>query len=308
MIYLRRAVRRKKMFVERDVERTCRTHIKKERLYIDEWVDYHLGLGFEKIYIYDNSVDFDMRGWEVMKNQEWFGCEPARRDVVKVFHFPGDMQQTSAYDTCTLRARDEGHEWAAFFDVDEFLVLHQHADVVTFLEEYCSVGALGISWRYFGTNNETEYTPLPVTKRFTLGAAEPDRHIKSIAKLDHVLEVGHVHFVTKFMANYCTIDTNRRRVDGPFNLNPPSNIAVLHHYHTKSVGEYRLKRARGRADINCSDSAFTEPCEQLHIMSTTSTLDTLPVGEKFDDLVWQTLKYNIPAYKDGSPKNGTSRC
>ena len=65
------------------------------------------------------------------------------------------------------------------------------------------------------------------------------------------------------------------------------------------MGEYRLKRARGRADINCSDSTFTEDCKQLHIWSTTSTLDNTYVGEKFDDSAWQTLKCNVPAYMDG---------
>ena len=35
----------------------------KEDAYIDEWVDYHLGLGFEMIYIYDNSDNYDLRNW-----------------------------------------------------------------------------------------------------------------------------------------------------------------------------------------------------------------------------------------------------
>ena len=30
--------------------------------YIDEWVDYHLAIGFETIFIYDNSEDFETLG------------------------------------------------------------------------------------------------------------------------------------------------------------------------------------------------------------------------------------------------------
>ena len=35
----------------------------KEDAYIDEWVDYHLAIGFEMIYIYDNTDNFDLRNW-----------------------------------------------------------------------------------------------------------------------------------------------------------------------------------------------------------------------------------------------------
>jgi hypothetical protein len=30
--------------------------------YIDEWVDYHLAIGFQTIFIYDNSDDFETFG------------------------------------------------------------------------------------------------------------------------------------------------------------------------------------------------------------------------------------------------------
>ena len=35
--------------------------IKNETLYIDEWVDFHIALGFSPIYIYDNSLAFDLK-------------------------------------------------------------------------------------------------------------------------------------------------------------------------------------------------------------------------------------------------------
>ena len=42
----------------------CSIQIKIEA-YIDEWVDYHLAIGFTKIYIYDNSENFDLKNWEI---------------------------------------------------------------------------------------------------------------------------------------------------------------------------------------------------------------------------------------------------
>ena len=115
--------------------------------------------------------------------------------MTQVFHTLGVKKQTKAYGDCARRALEGGHEWEAFFDVDELLILRKHQDVVTFIQEYCAVGALGVNWRYFGTSDETEYRPLPVTKRFTLRQGEVNQHFKSIARLAGVYGVGHTHYV-----------------------------------------------------------------------------------------------------------------
>ena len=113
------------------------------------------------------------------------------------------------------------------------------------------MGALGISWRIFGTSGETKYKPLPVTKRFTLGHGEVDWHIKFIARLVDVEFVAHFDFVIP-KSGFMTVDTNMKGIYGPFNPGGPSDVAVIHHFRAKSIAKYKGKRARGRADINCS--------------------------------------------------------
>ena len=51
-------------------------------------------------------------------------------------------------------------DWAAFIDIDEFLVMRKHRHVADFLEEYCEAGAVLLSWLVFGTSNNTEYERL----------------------------------------------------------------------------------------------------------------------------------------------------
>ena len=85
----------------------------KEEAYIDEWVDYHLAIGFKMIYIYDNSDNYDLRSWG---NQRFL-------DNIRVKHFPGINKQLLANVDCAKRAEKDGATWAAFFDIDEFLLL-----------------------------------------------------------------------------------------------------------------------------------------------------------------------------------------
>ena len=95
----------------------------KEDAYIDEWVDYHLAIGFRKVYIYDNSKNFDLKEWGKHRLS----------DTVMVKHFPGIAKQNAAYFDCAKRAEKDGYTWAAFFDVDEFLCLKKHKNVINFL-------------------------------------------------------------------------------------------------------------------------------------------------------------------------------
>ena len=69
---------------------------------------------------------------------------------------------------------------------------------------------------------------------------------------------------------------------------------------SKSLGENKLKRGRGRADVSCSDPARAQDCEFLcdeAANATLTTLETIYGGELFDDLAWQTIKSNVPIYR-----------
>ena len=54
------------------------------------------------------------------------------------------------------------------FDVDEYLVLRDHADVVSFLNDRGPArGSLVVNWLVFGTANHTARdTSVPTTRRF----------------------------------------------------------------------------------------------------------------------------------------------
>lgn len=79
-----------------------------EEKYIDEWIKYHLALGFSHIYIYDNSENYSLKN----KSSRY----------VTVIHFPGHTKQLEAYDLFIITYKNK-HKWAAFIDCDEFIIL-----------------------------------------------------------------------------------------------------------------------------------------------------------------------------------------
>lgn len=207
-----------------------------EDMNLDEWIRYHIALGFSAIYLYDNSPGFDLREWPLRYPSH-----------LHVLHIPGRVMQLTAYNHF-LRTFGHLHRWCAFIDADEFIVLKKHASITEMLEEHCQDGALVLNWYMFGSSGKMFYEPEPVTKRFHLRAREVDRHVKTIVNLSSVITMG-IH-ECYLMRDNCGVphDTNGRHVAGPYNPGGPSDVAVIHHYNAKSFEEYGWKIARGRAD------------------------------------------------------------
>jgi hypothetical protein len=251
-----------------------------EEPYLQEWVDYNIGLGFDLIYIYDNSDSHELKQWKTEQPPN-----------IRVSHLPGISMQTEAYRQCAKTLLAEGkHKWAAFFDVDEFLVLRRHDSIVSFLKEYLIVGALGISWIYMGSSNRTIYEPMPVSYRFNLRVGNhTNMHIKTIAVLSSINIDGkfHCHYLP-LKRRFRTMDTNGKKIKGPFNRNGPENVAALYHFFSKSNKEFVLKRIRGRADTVKFDKSYYETLND--------SFKGWNAGDVRDDSVWNTMKKNVPKY------------
>ena len=212
---------------------------KDEGPYLDEWIRYNLKLGFDAVYVYDNSDD----GAALV---DLAAAHP--EGSVVVVPFPGHAMQLSAY-WHFREAYGARHTWCAFIDVDEFVVLRRHDCVKDLLREHCGEGALALNWHMFGSGGETEYRAEPVRKRFTRRAARVDQHVKTIVRLGDMLHhIGPHHVALREGATQH--DTSGRRFHGPFNPEGPDDVACIHHYFVKSRGEFARKIRRGRSDGN----------------------------------------------------------
>ena len=226
---------------------------------------------------------------------------------VDVIHFPGPGRQGAAYLDCAKRVLNGmygNRTWAGFWDVDEFLVMRQHNNVDDFLQDHLSSGALGVNWFLFGANGMTIYRPLPVTKRFVYGT-QANQHIKSLVRLSdmNIAEEPHVHYPSLKPGKH-QHDTNGKQFEGPFNEDLPADIAVLHHYLTKSHQEYVRKSVRGRANLgdwnpNKQSSEYKarrdDAMANFNKALANGTIGG-EVGEIFDDSAWTILKEVAPKY------------
>lgn len=198
---------------------------KNEDEYILEWINYHQKLGFDKIFIYENDWRCDLNS-----------------DIITKIPLDGKQQQVIAYNHFISQFYKK-YDWAAFLDVDEFLVLKKHTNIRDFINEYSEFPAIGINWAIFGNNNHTSITDnYSVIQRFTKRQNGVDKHIKVIVKLD-----SHVRMIIHNTNSFC-VDTNKNKIKGPFNHNGSDDVAQINHYFCKTKPEFMLKINRGKAD------------------------------------------------------------
>ena len=264
--------------------------------FIDEWIDYNLAIGFQKIYIYDNSEDFELQSWYEKQNQT----------RVDLKHFPGQRKQKPAYHDCIARIKGEDpkgpmHKWLAFIDLDEFIVLKQHVNILELLEERAvghNVGGLALNWYMFDYNNQTKYKPIPLTKRFQTRNKEINQHVKVILRTDLIGKGGTIinpHAYKYTNSSIATVDTTGKRLEREpwFNIDGPSDVAVIHHYYTKSLEEYVSRCERGRADIiqrSDEDVACRSEEKILEEWERNGQHSVLDIS------AWEILKHRVPKY------------
>jgi hypothetical protein len=136
------------------------------------------------------------------------------------------------------------YKWAAFIDVDEFIVLKKHKNIKNFIQDYDEFDSIGINWVLFGSNNLSypKDSNFSVIKRFTKRQSKVNSHIKSIVKVKKGLKFSSPHEV-----KLSWVDTNFNLKKGPYNNEGTDDIAQINHYFCKTKEEFINKINRGRA-------------------------------------------------------------
>lgn len=216
---------------------------KQENLYIKEWVDYHLNLGFDHITIYDNNNTGGERISDVVSGD-------MRVDVVD---FRGKTQkscetQVEAYNHCYRNASN--YTWVLFIDIDEFLWFKDYANVKTFLSQNWvrRANVIRFHWKCYSDGEQLRYEDRPVMERFTQPCenAEVNFHTKQMYRTNlGSLRIVNVHYSTNVSYIFYPDGKPAPYTTSTKDSSVHDEVAHIKHYVTKSLEEYvRVKWAR----------------------------------------------------------------
>ena len=225
---------------------------KDEEPFIKEWAEYHLSVGFEHIYVYDNNSAVP-----ISKTLS----EHMDAGLVTVIDFPSNTdQQRAAYMDCLLQYGNKSR-WMAFIDIDEFIVPKSKNDIRDILDGYTEYGGLAIHWKMFGSQGRKTRPAGGVINNYDKVVAF-DSHIKSIVQPARVDRVYTPHSFGYKNGYFCV---NEDYVPvASFQSYHVSKTVQVNHYYYKSLEDFEEKIKRGCAtgpDRN-AEAAFADFAQQ----------------------------------------------
>lgn len=212
---------------------------KNEGSYFKEWIDWHIHVGVEKFYIYDNESTDDTR--DIL--------EPyINQGIVEYKYWPGKRKQLSAYDDCIDNHRFSSY-WIAFIDLDEFIVPIKDSSIPAFLARFESFAAVEINWLIYGSGGNRVRETGRVMDRFKFHSIPNhylNRHVKSIVNPIRVYTMIGCHEAAR-IKGYAADSHGQPIVKHFRDREPLQDVIRINHYAVKSYEEFLEKRARGRA-------------------------------------------------------------
>ena len=211
--------------------------IKDENRYLKEWLDWHLNLGFEHIYIYDNGEKD-----HVQDVVDLYAVEIQKKITIIDWTGHHTHIQQDAYNHF-LSNHKKDVRWGLFIDSDEFLRFTdgETTDVNAFLRSYEDYTEV---WGYeveYNANGHEIYENKPVRERFTR-----QTDVREGFYWKNFIQVNRID---SFLMHYAYYDESKHLLFKDEQSN--QDLFVIDHYYTKSWEEWKKKiMERGGADPN----------------------------------------------------------
>ncbi|MGV3092272.1 glycosyltransferase family 2 protein [Lactiplantibacillus argentoratensis] len=217
--------------------------VKNEAPYIEEWLKYHISVGVEHFYIYDNESDDNLT--EVLKKFD---------DVITLQSIAGPVRQLDAYNDALNKFSRET-KYLAMIDADEFLYSpvgnHKLYPIVDKLFNNTSIGGIAVNWVIYGSSGFEKRPNGLVTSNFVHRSEDDfykNKFIKTICNPRKVYSFTISHAANYFPGYYAV---NELGVTVPWASSEQVSISQIriNHYYSKSREEFMKKRARGSGEV-----------------------------------------------------------
>jgi hypothetical protein len=224
-------------------------NVRDDNDYLQEWIDYHLSIGFDKIIIYDHLS----------------------KDPVKSVYGPKVtiywLERESLFIPEFIHNYTLKHHpsfWLAHFDVDEFIVLLEHQKINDLLRNYEDHGALGIPWSMFGSSGHISKPKGLVKDSYLYRRPDEKMWIKSIINTQFCKRIDDPHHG---IYTRSSVNEVYEPFEGPI-TDSPRKLIKLNHYFTRSLEEYERKIKRGTGNPQTPE----RPIEWLYEIDDMATI------------------------------------
>lgn len=120
---------------------------KDEAPFLKEWIEYHLIIGIDHLYLYNNnSTDNYAEILEPYINQK----------IITLIDWPYDHSQMECYKHFHDTYRHETM-WYTYLDIDEFFCLRDNITIMDWLQNHKHYPVIFVNWLMFGTSGQMKH-------------------------------------------------------------------------------------------------------------------------------------------------------
>lgn len=197
---------------------------------LKEWLEYHILIGVEKFYLLNNSSNDNCL--DILQSY-------ISRGMVELSHNPRIHKEASTQIVMQATfyrkiVRRRTHKWLALIDIDEFIVLKKHNNLIELLLKYENYGGLSINWQMFGTSNVQRYK---LCTEDLIKKAENNnpvnKHVKTIIQPQKV-KVADIHNCVYRHGNYSVL-SDGTKVTGPIAPKVYIEDIQINHYWSQDI-------------------------------------------------------------------------
>lgn len=245
----------------------AQTIVKDEDHIIKEWVYYHLLIGFEHLYIYDDQSNNSVSELLQVLSPEF--ANKVTVILIDEFLFTENKSHLSPLYDENLNDKFSGHkhkyilnhfatkfkknaEWCFFCDVDEFLVLNSQNTLEETLNKYSTYDCISIPWLQYGSSFNVEMPNGLILENFLYHDNQYHYRGKSISKLNKLEAIYSCHIVG---SNVIEFDYTRAIGTIPLQVN---------HYRILNIKLFIQRKLRG--ELGYSDGSARPSKEILRLM------------------------------------------
>lgn len=229
------------------------TIIKDEQLYLDEFIKYHLGLGIDHIFIFEDCTSSshksitDNYSTEKVTLLNILDCWDTQEERDRIYYHRTHlfkMQNRYLKRSLLYIKNNYKYDWCFVIDVDEYITIENNDKLNNILNEFIDYDAIILYWENYGANGliyKPDYNKKGIIETYTKVANNQKSDInRNIIKTVYNLSTytndsyGSQHY-PNFKTNWC--NTNLIK-----DLKKPTyNKIYIRHYITKSWEEYVTK-------------------------------------------------------------------
>lgn len=230
--------------------------IKDEREYVKEFAEWHLNIGFDDVFFYEDYGSVSHK--DIFEDNPHVHVKTIKEAGVE--NYNGTRTQGALYNKLLADFKREGkYDWAAFIDVDEFIDFEEGYNLEKLCNEFKDTTGVWLAWKMYNANGHIKHPTGSVIKNYPKPLDE-----KKYQEVDgggmgmwNKKSIVNLHKANWWFTIHEIGDGCDTRRNGDARAEKIFDKAWIRHYFSKSWEDYCI-RILNRGNMNNSIRSFDQ--------------------------------------------------